>query len=184
MGTLTVQNLQGPTSGANANKVIIPSGQTLDASNGFTAPAGHVIQMQNAGISGNASTTSSTSFVDTGLSVNITPKFATSKIFVVTHTVISIGNGANHARVDFKCIESGSGTEVYRMDYHGTDGTQNGNIQKNMSGSGVFPCSNTNQLTFKTQVQKANSTAGEAGTIYYFWYVGSSHTITALEIAA
>ena len=146
--------------------------------------AGHVIQMQNAGISGNASTTSSTSFVDTGLSVNITPKFATSKIFVVTHTVISIGNGANHARVDFKCIESGSGTEVYRMDYHGTDGPQNGNIQKNMSGSGVFPCSNTNQLTFKTQVQKANSTAGEAGTIYYFWYVGSSHTITALDIAA
>ena len=144
--------------------------------------AGHVIQMQNAGISGNASTTSSTSFIDTGLSVNITPKFATSKILVIVHTVISIGNGANHARVDFKCIESG-GTEIYRMDYHGTDGTQNGNIQKNMSGSGVFPCSNTNQLTFKTQVQKANSTAGEAGTIYYFWYVGSSHTITALEIA-
>lgn len=28
-GTLTVQNLQGPSSGANANKVIIPSGQTL-----------------------------------------------------------------------------------------------------------------------------------------------------------
>ena len=184
MSTLHVENLKGLSSGGNANKIIIPSGHTLDASNGFTAPAGHVIQMQNAGISGNASTTSSTSFIDTGLSVNITPKFATSKIFVVTHTVISIGNGANHARVDFKCIESGSGTEVYRMDYHGTDGTQNGNIQKNMSGSGVFPCSNTNQLTFKTQVQKANSTAGEAGTIYYFWYVGSSHTITALEIAA
>ena len=183
MSTLKVENLAGITSGANANKIIIPSGQTLDASNGFTAPAGHVIQMQNAGISGNASTTSSTSFIDTGLSVNITPKFATSKILVIVHTVISIGNGANHARVDFRCLESG-GTEVYRMDYHGTDGTQNGNIQKNMSGSGIFPCSNTNQLTFKTQVQKANSTAGETGTIYYFWYVGSSHTITALEIAA
>ena len=183
MSTFHVENLKGLSSGGNANKIIIPSGQTLDASNGFTAPAGHVIQMQNAGIAGNSSTTTSTSFVDTGLSVNITPKFATSKILVIVHTVISIKNVANHARVDFRCLDSG-GTELYRMDYHGTDGTQNGNIQKNMSGSGIFPCSNTNKLTFKTQVQKANSTAGESGNIYYFWYVGSSHTITALEIAA
>ena len=31
-GTLTVQNIEGPSSGSNANKVIIPSGQTLDVS--------------------------------------------------------------------------------------------------------------------------------------------------------
>ena len=109
-------------------------------------------------------------------------KFATSKILVIVHHVISVANGANHGRVDFKCIESG-GTEIYRMDYHGTDGTQNGNIQKNMSGSGVFQCSNTNQLTFKTQVQKANSTAGESGSIFIRWYSESKMTITALEIA-
>ena len=35
-GTLTVQNIEGPSSGSNANKIIIPSGQTL------VAP-GHVI---------------------------------------------------------------------------------------------------------------------------------------------
>jgi hypothetical protein len=40
-GILTVQTIQGPTSGANANKVIIPAGQTLDASaGGVTLPAG------------------------------------------------------------------------------------------------------------------------------------------------
>jgi len=37
MGTLTVQTLQAPTSGANANKVLIPSGHNLLA-------AGHVVQ--------------------------------------------------------------------------------------------------------------------------------------------
>jgi hypothetical protein len=37
-GTLTVQNLQGPSSGANANKIIVPSGQTLDASGGSFIP--------------------------------------------------------------------------------------------------------------------------------------------------
>ena len=47
MSTLQVENLIGPTSGSNANKVIIPSGQTLDASNGFVAPAGSVVNYQS-----------------------------------------------------------------------------------------------------------------------------------------
>ena len=38
MSTIKVENLTGLSSGANANKIIVPSGQTLDASNGFTAP--------------------------------------------------------------------------------------------------------------------------------------------------
>ena len=42
---LIVQTIQGPSSGANANKVIIPSGHTLDASEGFTPPAGYVVQI-------------------------------------------------------------------------------------------------------------------------------------------
>jgi hypothetical protein len=37
-GTLTVQTLQGPSSGANANKLLIPSGQTLDVSGGTFIP--------------------------------------------------------------------------------------------------------------------------------------------------
>ena len=44
-GTLTVQNLQGPSSGANANKIIVPSGQTIDASAGTLVPsADQVVQ--------------------------------------------------------------------------------------------------------------------------------------------
>ena len=65
MGTLTVQTLQAPTSGANANKVIIPSGHTLDASNGLTTPSGHVIQVVGTkfdGQSANVVATTSTSF--------------------------------------------------------------------------------------------------------------------------
>ena len=46
-GTLIVQNLQGPASGANANKIIVPAGQVLDASAGtFTPSAGQIIQCQ------------------------------------------------------------------------------------------------------------------------------------------
>ena len=79
---LTVQTLRGPTSGANADTVLIPSGQTLDASNGFVAPTGHVIQTIY-GESGSATSTLSTNFVSTGLVKPITTKMANSKILVV-----------------------------------------------------------------------------------------------------
>jgi hypothetical protein len=81
MSTLQVENLIGPTSGSNANKVIIPSGQTLDASNGLTPPAGHVIQTIYGESTTRPSTTSS-SHVSTGLARSITTKMANSKILV------------------------------------------------------------------------------------------------------
>ena len=72
MSTLQVENLIGPTSGSNANTVLIPSGQTLHA-------PGHVIQMQTATFAGNGNTTTSTSFMNTGVTVNITPQFSPPK---------------------------------------------------------------------------------------------------------
>ena len=72
MSTLHVENLKGPTSGANANKIIVPSGQTL-------YPAGHVIQVLTQEITAYSST-SSTSAVATGFTLTITPKSTASKI--------------------------------------------------------------------------------------------------------
>ena len=175
MSTLHVENLKGLSSGGNANKIIVPSGQELHA-------AGHVVQIQNTSLNGGSNSTTSTSFVDAGLSLNITPKFATSKILVIVHQVTAILGGTTASRIDFRCIEANSSTELYRMDYHGTDAVVT-NTQRNNSGSGVFQCSSTNQLTFKTQVAKANSQSSESGAIYYDWYGGSVLTMTALEIA-
>lgn len=65
-GTLTVQNIEGPSSGANANKVIIP---------------GHVIQVvharTNTEVSGDTTT-----YTDTTLSASITPTSTSSKILI------------------------------------------------------------------------------------------------------
>ena len=41
---LIVQTIKGPTSGANANKVIIPSGQTLDASAGTVSGVNQITE--------------------------------------------------------------------------------------------------------------------------------------------
>ena len=84
MSTLHVENLKGLSSGGNANKVIIPSGQTLDASNGFTAPAGHVIQTVSAdgAVFTPRTTTTSTSYSSTGYDLSITPTSTSSKILI------------------------------------------------------------------------------------------------------
>jgi hypothetical protein len=83
-GTLTVQNLQGPASGSNANKVIIPSGQTLDASGGTLVPsAGAVVQIAEPPSTWSSRwSSSSTSFVQTPHYVDITPKYDDSKILI------------------------------------------------------------------------------------------------------
>ena len=80
---LTVQTIKGPTSGGNANKIIIPSGQTLDANAGdFRPPAGSVVQTVSSGGFTSIVTVSSTSFVGTGHSVSITTKFDNSYILL------------------------------------------------------------------------------------------------------
>ena len=72
MSTLHVENLKGLSSGGNANKIIVPSGQTL------TAP-GHVIQKVSASDSTNGNTTS-TSATQAWAGTSITPKFSNSLI--------------------------------------------------------------------------------------------------------
>ena len=79
---IIVNTIKAPTTGANANKVIIPSGVTLDASGGgLTTPAGHVIQVVQT-TTNTTSSISSASYLAVGLDVNITPTSSSSKILI------------------------------------------------------------------------------------------------------
>ena len=177
MSTLHVENLKGLSSGGNANKIIVPSGQTLHA-------PGHVIQVQMATVAGGTGSSTATSFTDQGISINITPKFATSKILVSVNSQVGINRNSATMRIDYRCIENASSTELFRYDYYGFSGMNTGGtLSVAIVGSGFFQCSNTNQLTFKTQYQKANGDSGQADTLYPLWYSGSKHNITAMEIA-
>jgi hypothetical protein len=113
---IIVQTLKGPTSGANANKVIIPSGQTLDANSGdFRPPAGSVIQtvsLSNTQVGRTA--TSNTSFVATNLAKSITPKYANSKIIIRAATTGNNNSNSPHHLVYtiFRTISGGSATNL------------------------------------------------------------------------
>ena len=98
-GTLTVQTLQGPSSGANANKLLIPSGQTLDVSGGTLVPsAGQVVQTEHAVTTTMATNTSSNTWVDVGLSLSITPTKASNKI-LVTYSSQNLANNTDYIGV-------------------------------------------------------------------------------------
>ena len=99
MSTLHVENLKGLTSGGNANKIIVPSGQTLDASAATITPSANQTVKTSVSRSQSAlGATTSTSYVDV-LTSTITPSFNNS-ILLVSGVIagISYEDGSNSYR--------------------------------------------------------------------------------------
>ena len=66
--TLTVDNIVGATTAANVK-----------------LPAGHVVQVQSVASSAQLTLSSINTWLATGIQVNITPKFSTSKILIIAN---------------------------------------------------------------------------------------------------
>jgi len=172
---LIVQTLKGPTSGANANKVIIPSGQTLDASaGGFTTPAGHVIQVVSYNDILTATNTNSTTFIATTLAATITPTSASNKI-LVTATFSATQDGGSNYQSHVQIYRGTtnlrpSGTPNFMYDHAG------GNV--GFSGTYMYYDSpaTTSATTYTVYVKVTNSAS-------YFRAVAGTDTITLMEIA-
>jgi|14_taG_2_1085336.scaffolds.fasta_scaffold42207_2 hypothetical protein len=86
---IIVNTIKAPTTGANANKVIIPSGHELHAS-------GHVIQIVNTTFTTQYGINTDTGWTEIG-SLTITPKFASSKIVITStnHVYVNTGTANN-----------------------------------------------------------------------------------------
>ena len=102
---LTVQTIKGPTSGANANKIIVPSGHELHAPNHIIQAVSDVDQTHQAINAADVNT-------DSALSVTITPKYANSKIHF--HLAVTMGYeaGANSFAMYLKRVQDGTTTYV------------------------------------------------------------------------
>ena len=101
---LQVTTLRGVPTGANANEIVIPTGQVL------TAP-GHIIQVQHATMSSQIIVTSTAAYTDI-LSCSITTKFANSKILIQAAVPNYSNNPAASAWTNshyLKLHESGTG---------------------------------------------------------------------------
>ena len=147
---------------------------------------GAVLQVvRNSGNPATGSTTS-TSYIDTGLSASITPTASGNKILVFLTTHLSIQKGTSHTRIDAQLYVDVGGTEtnLVTSGYLGLDGTAVGRIQQRYNAFEIHTTSSTSSHTFKFRIRKANGTANETGSISYNGYAGNwSDVMTLIEIA-
>tara|TARA_R100001510_G_scaffold56887_1_gene63381 strand:- start:2546 stop:3112 length:567 start_codon:yes stop_codon:yes gene_type:complete len=183
---LTVQTIKGPTSGGNANKILVGSGQDLIA-------PGHVVQVVRRDPTAAAITrysSGSTSYVNTGLAINITPKLSNS--IIIVSGCASTGVGANtYLYVTLKRVISGGSTtdlgftasgNNYGIAQHGvTGGAQ---LWHNFPFEYADAPNTTNQVTYQIWAKNHSGSA----THYFGWTGGTDTThngmfMTAMEIA-
>ena len=176
MSTLHVENLKGLSSGGNANKVIIPTGQTLEVTDNIRhddMPTGSIIQYldvhENTSyvFSSNPSTN-----INLGLVKSITPLHSSSKIIVEGH----IGANVNSTVNDGVCLTCtmngttqtaadgwggiGSNGNHFLVFYHDNSHTRDfyGNHHFRISGTGLLTAgtSYTFQLRLRNWVGNAS----------------------------
>ena len=180
--------LESPLTIPSGSSIVIESGATLDIASGATLDTtgatvsglttGKVLQLQSAELAGSTDTTTSTSYIDTGLNISITPTASTSKIIVIANTIAYVVASAT-AQFSARLIDDGSSTVLCEWVNIGIP-TPTTNVQQ-VSLVGVFSCSDTSALTFKTQMHKRSNSQ----TLYYLGQqAGAKNTIIAMEIAA
>ena len=172
VGTITTSSGSGTiTLGQSGETIAIPSGVTLTNS-GTASGFGKVLQVVSATTSSVTSTTS-TSFVATNLSVSITPSSASNKILIISH-----GSGS-----------ATSGNESYITLYR--DATNLGNATYGMINWGSSTASMAEG--FGLTYLDSPSTTSAINYKYYFKVSGGGtgyfnlnsqvSSITAMEIA-
>ena len=125
MSTLHVENLKGLSSGGNANKVIIPTGQTLEVTDNIRyddMPAGSVIQTVDSSSTSVVTTSSADTWVNSGDTITITPKFATSKLHILVYAAGETYGWSNQG-TGYRIL-NGS-TQVYDNEYSNYNSNSN-----------------------------------------------------------
>jgi hypothetical protein len=195
-GVMSSIVVSGDTSGAvtlAAPAVAGTNTLTLPALTGTvltTATAGTVLQVVSTTKTDTFSTSTTGSFVDvTGLSVSITPKFATSKILVLYDTMIGPADTGFFRIVrDSTAIKQGDAAGGRIRTTVGSI-TPGGNNDKSAPGAGSYLDSpaTTSATTYKIQVQNYSGTlvVNRSYNDSDATYSGrGASTVTVMEIAA
>lgn len=158
---IIVNEISAPTTGANANKVIIPSGVTLDASAGTLTPsAGQVIQtVKNS--NGTHINNGTSSFVNINMGISFTPKFSNSEVIFSGHVGVGAATPSSNVGVGVALFKDGSQV---------TDSTNYIGISTNANKFILFYHDSNHQRDFYGQMPFQISATGQltAGTTYVF----------------
>jgi len=162
------------TIGASGDTISIPSGATIANSGTATgfAGTGRIIQTVQA-TDGSLLSSSSTSYVDTGLSASITPGATSSKILVLVSMGVFGADAAGSAGAAIKLLRDS--TDLIIHSSMGAHPTITYIYTAGTSFSYLDSPSSTSSLTYKTQFK---SNGGET----FATDNGSTATITLLEV--
>jgi len=180
---LIVQTLKGPTSGANANKVIIPSGQTLELNEGVALPSGTTLP---AGVGGKVlqvvsmtstseNSTGSTSYVATSLTQSITPSSTSSKIYASFSSAAFCNTNGFIALTLYRGDSTNLGTGTYGLTW-AKDYTTN--FIDSVSFQYLDSPSTTSAVTYTVRIR-----AQESGHSVTLNINGTRGVLTLMEIA-
>ena len=166
MSTLHVENLKGLSSGGNANKVIVPTGQTLEVTDNLRyddMPTGSVLQVATTMWNGETQSTS-TSFADvSNSSISFTPKLATSKLVISASHQFQIYSTSQYwAGGTTRIVHDGTALDYISQSYECYAefyGVSNGtNTHDRLHRMATVSAGNTNARTIKLQLAKYGST--------------------------
>ena len=142
---------------------------TIQKQDGSAFPLGNLLQVQKASLGTTTSGITGSTWVTSGLSLNFTPQFSTSKIYV-SHTAGGITQGSLYTGIK---IVRNSTDVVINWGYHDHS---NWNLH-NFSLVGIDEPNTTSQVTYTVQLY-ANT-----GTNFYWNYNTGSTQLVAMEIA-
>jgi hypothetical protein len=154
---------------------------TIDGNSGVIFPnnttqasAGQVLQVVNGTYSGPYFSTTSTTFVSTGLTVTITPKFVTSKILILLQ--VEVYNDTANKGGDLTIFRNGSNLASGLL---GRMYPISGQIALNIPINYYDSPSSISATTYTLYIKTTN-----AGYAFNAFQDAFPSTITALEIAA
>lgn len=162
-----------------ANKLKIWNGSAWDA------VGGKILQVVE-GTDNTAADITSTSYVDTGLSVSITPSATSSKILVIVqHYPFVFAPGTLPFSL-FKLLRDSTAIETdvpfgRKGDDHPSDNNSYLAVPLNMMK--LDTPSTTSAITYKTQAKYTGTSSGYVTTAYKFGSTNTVESIVAIEVA-
>jgi len=153
------------------------AGITFPSGSGTQAAQSKVLQVVNTTYATGASTTSTT-YVDTGLSLTITPLFSTSKILVLIDIADAGKSGGTSPYAKFNIVRTSTQLIEFSKQL-GYTGTTTANYIGSVGSNYLDAPSTTSATTYKVQY----AINGGGGTVEINASGGTS-TMTLMEIAA
>jgi hypothetical protein len=159
MSTLSVNTITAET----GNTVSVASGKTLNASQGFTPPAGHVIQTVTTGTIAR-NTISATAWTNTTYTLSITPSSTSSKIFFQWNNHVRVQGTTSEIRSGVRVKRTIGATDTYLWNTQGSTETfQVRNATNEHDTTGYVQVldspSTTNAVTYLIQAYKLSGTS-------------------------